>query len=72
MTMSISIWMVLLEVYLIGHSNNSNRIRNKQVMSFSFQLIGLPMLPRNSLQYQFSSALSPYLTLVLCAPLKLR
>ena len=57
---------------LIGHLNHSNRIRNEQVIPFSFQLVGLPMLPRNSLQSKFSSALSPYLTLSLCAPLKLR
>ena len=57
---------------LIGNLNHSNRIRNEQVMAFSFQLVGLPMLPRNSLQYSFSSALSPYLNLVLCAPIKQR
>ena len=51
LTMSISIWMVLLEVYLFVHLNHSNRIRNEQVMSFSCELVGLPMLPRNSLQY---------------------
>ena len=36
---------------LISHLNHSNRIRNEQVMAFSCQLVGLPMLPRNSLQY---------------------
>ena len=36
---------------LINHLNNSNRIRNEQVMAFACQLVGLPMLPRNSLQY---------------------
>ena len=36
---------------LIGHLNHSNRIRNEQVMAFSRQLVGLSMLPRNSLHY---------------------
>ena len=36
---------------LIGHFNHSQRIRNEQVMVFSCQLVGLPMLPKNSLQY---------------------
>ena len=57
---------------LIGYLNHSNRIRNVHVMKFSSQLVGLPMLPRNSLPYYFSSALSPYLNLVLCATLNLR
>ena len=39
-------------------------------MAFTCQLVGLPMLPRNSLDYLFSSVLSPYLIQVLCAPLK--
>ena len=30
-------------------------------MVFACQLVGLPMLPINSLQYKFSSALSPYI-----------
>ena len=40
-----------LKSILIGHLNHSNRIRNEQVMAFSCKLVGLPMLPRNSLQY---------------------
>ena len=36
---------------LIGHLNHSKRIGNEQVMAFSYQLVGLPMLQRNSLQY---------------------
>ena len=36
---------------LIGPLNHSNRIRNEQVIAFSCQLVGLPILPRNSLQY---------------------
>ena len=40
-----------LKYILIYHLNHSNRIRNEQVMAFAFQLVGLPMLPRNSLQY---------------------
>ena len=40
-----------LKSILIGHLNHSNRIRNEKVMAFSCQLVGLPMLPRNCLQY---------------------
>ena len=40
-----------LNSILIGHLNHSNRIRNEQIMTFSCQLVGLPMLPWNSLQY---------------------
>ena len=36
---------------LIDHLNHSNRIRNEQVMAFASQLVGLLMLPRNSLEY---------------------
>ena len=36
---------------LIGDLNHSKRIRNEQVMAFAGQLVGLPMLPRNCLQY---------------------
>ena len=36
---------------IIDHLNHSNRIKSEQVMAFAFQLVGLPMLPRNSLQY---------------------
>ena len=52
--------------------NQSNRIIQTQVMAFSCQLVGLPILPRDSLKYSFSSALSPYLSLVLCTALNLR
>ena len=40
-----------LKFILIGHLNHLNRIRIEQVMEFSCQLVGLPMLPRNCLQY---------------------
>ena len=40
-----------LKSILIGHLNHSNLISNEQVMVFSCQLVGLPMLPRNSLLY---------------------
>ena len=40
-----------LKSILIGHLNHSIRIRNEQVKACSCQLVGLPMLPRNSLQY---------------------
>ena len=43
-------WFYLKSI-LIGSFNHSNRIRNEQVMAFSCQLVGLPMLPRNRLQY---------------------
>ena len=36
---------------LINHLNHSNRIINELVMAFVCQLVGLPMLPRKSLQY---------------------
>ena len=52
--------------------NQSNRITKNKVMAFSCQLVDLPILPRDSLKYSFSSALSPYLTLVLCTPLNIR
>ena len=41
-------------------------------MAFSCQLVDLPILPRDSLKYLFSSALSRYLTLDLCTNLNLR
>ena len=40
-----------LKTNLIDHLNHSNRIGNEQVMVFSCQLVGLQLLPRNSLQY---------------------
>ena len=36
-------------------------------MAFACQLVGLPMLPRNSLQYEFSSAFSIFDTGSLCS-----
>ena len=39
---------ISLKSILIGHLNHSNPIKNEQVMSFGCQLVGLPMLPRNS------------------------
>ena len=47
---SLYVWFSLKSI-LIGTLNHSNRIRNEIVMAFSCQLVGLPMLPRNSLQY---------------------
>ena len=57
---------------LLKNWNHSNRIIQTQVMVFSCQLVSLSILLRDSFQYSFSSALSPYLTLVLCTPLNLR
>ena len=68
----IHVFLFLYESNLNRNWNHSNRIIQTQVMAFSCQLVGLPILPRDSLQYSFSSALSPYLTLFLCTPLKLR
>ena len=68
----IHVFLFLSESTLFRNWNHSNRIIQTKVMAFSCQLVGLPILPRDSLQYSFSSALSSYLTLVLCTPLKLR
>ena len=48
---SIFIWMVLFEVYFNWPLESFKSDKNEQVMVFSCRLVGLPMLPRNSLQY---------------------
>ena len=66
---------VLLSLYesiLLRNWNHSNWIIQTKVIAFSCQLVDLPILPRDSLHYSFSSALTLYLTLVLCTPLNLR
>ena len=68
----IHVFLFLYESTLLRNWNHSNRIIQTQVLAFSCQLVDLPILPRDSLQYSFSSALSPYLKLVLCTPLNLR
>ena len=68
----IHIFLSLDESIFLGNWNQSNRIIQTQVMAFQCQLVGLPILPRDSLKYSFSSELSPCLTLVLCTPLKVR
>ena len=49
--MSVSIWMVLLEVYFNWPLESFKSDKNEKVMAFSCQLVGLPILPRNSVQY---------------------
>ena len=68
----IQVLLSLYEFLSLRNWNHSNWIIQTQVMAFSCQLVGLPILPRDSLKYSFSSALSPYLALVLCTPLNLR
>ena len=57
---------------LFRNWNQSIRIFQTQVMAFSCQLVGLPILPRDRLKYLFSSALSRYLALDPCTLLKIR
>ena len=59
----IHVFLSLNESIFLRNWNQSNRIIQTQVMAFSCQLVGLPILPRDSLKYLFSSALSQYLTL---------
>ena len=68
----IHVFLSLYESILLRNWNHSNWIIQTKVMAFSCQLVNLPILPRNSFKYSFSSALSPYLTLVLYTPLYLR
>ena len=68
----IHVFLFLYESTLLRNWNHSNRIIQTQVMAFSCKLVGLPILPRDSLKYSFSSAFYLYLTLVLYTPLKLR
>ena len=68
----IHVFLSLNESIFLKNWNQSNRIIQTQVMAFSCQLVGLPILPRDSLKYSFSNALCPYLTLVLSTPLNLR
>ena len=68
----IHVFLFLDESNLLRNWNHSNRIIKTQVMAFSCQLVDLPILPRDSLHYSLSSALTLYLTLVLCTPLNLR
>ena len=58
----------LYESILLRNWNHSNWIIQTQVMAFSCHLVGLS----GQFAIFISSALSPYLTLVLCTPLNLR
>ena len=68
----IHIFLSLNESIFLRNWNQSNRITQNKVMAFSCQLVGLPIYSRDSCNIHFSSALSPYLALVLCTPLNLR
>ena len=66
------VFLFFYESTLLRNWNQSIRIFQTQVMAFSCQLVGLPILPRDRLKYLFSSALSRYLALDPCTPLNLR
>ena len=73
--MSISIWMVLLQVYFNDHLNHSNLIRNEQVMAFSCQLVGFYDVTEEQFAiiiFQCLFSIFETGTEVLCAPIKLR
>ena len=61
----IRIFLSLDESIFLRNWNQSNSITQNKVMAFPCKLVGLPILPRDSLKYSFSSSLYPHLTLVL-------
>ena len=62
----IHVFLSLYESILLRNWNHSNWIIQTKVMAFSCQLVDLPILPRDSLHYSFSSAFTLYLKLVIC------